>query len=283
MVSPTRRELGPMNSGMITPAARMKTAVIAPSAISMIQKQRGGEPEGLAASPCCRSSVKTGTNAADSAALANRLRDEVRDLEGERERRVAGVVPKKRAATISRTGPRSARSPSRSRRSPCCARHGRLRAARRPRAATGVEALKAAIVRRRAVPTAVLAMANIASQKKRILRAERERLENRRHTSAIKTYFRRLEAAVAEGDAEQVADRAPHADLEDRQGGQDRRAAPQHRRPQEVSRGADRARRARVLEPDSMAHALVAASVATVIAATHPHRHGAIIGLIRCW
>ena len=30
-------------------------------------------------------------------------------------------------------------------------------------------------------------MANIASQKKRILRAERERLENRRHTSAIKT------------------------------------------------------------------------------------------------
>ncbi len=37
-------------------------------------------------------------------------------------------------------------------------------------------------------------MANIASQKKRILRAERERLENRRHTSAVKTYFRRLEA-----------------------------------------------------------------------------------------
>ena len=39
-------------------------------------------------------------------------------------------------------------------------------------------------------------MANIASQKKRILRAERERLENRRYTSAIKTYFRRLQAAV---------------------------------------------------------------------------------------
>jgi len=47
-------------------------------------------------------------------------------------------------------------------------------------------------------------MANIASQKKRILRAERERLENRRHTSAIKTYFRRLETAVGEGDAEQI-------------------------------------------------------------------------------
>jgi small subunit ribosomal protein S20 len=43
-------------------------------------------------------------------------------------------------------------------------------------------------------------MANIHSQKKRILRAEREQLENRRYTSAIKTYFRRLERAVAEGD-----------------------------------------------------------------------------------
>jgi len=40
-------------------------------------------------------------------------------------------------------------------------------------------------------------MANIHSQKKRILRAERERLENRRYTSTIKTYFRRLEAAAA--------------------------------------------------------------------------------------
>jgi small subunit ribosomal protein S20 len=48
-------------------------------------------------------------------------------------------------------------------------------------------------------------MANIHSQKKRILRAERERLENRRYTSTIKTYFRRLERAVAEG-ADDVAD-----------------------------------------------------------------------------
>jgi small subunit ribosomal protein S20 len=45
-------------------------------------------------------------------------------------------------------------------------------------------------------------MANIASQKKRILRSERERLENREYTSAIKTYFRRLEAAVAEKDGD---------------------------------------------------------------------------------
>jgi small subunit ribosomal protein S20 len=43
-------------------------------------------------------------------------------------------------------------------------------------------------------------MANIHSQKKRILRAERERLENRRYTSKVKTYFHRLETAVAGGD-----------------------------------------------------------------------------------
>ena len=47
-------------------------------------------------------------------------------------------------------------------------------------------------------------MANIHSQKKRILRAERERLENRRYTSAVKTYFRRLERAVAEGESEAI-------------------------------------------------------------------------------
>jgi len=44
-------------------------------------------------------------------------------------------------------------------------------------------------------------MANIHSQKKRILRSERERLENRNYTSAIKTYFRHLEAAVKSGDS----------------------------------------------------------------------------------
>jgi small subunit ribosomal protein S20 len=48
-------------------------------------------------------------------------------------------------------------------------------------------------------------MANIASQKKRILRTERERLENRRYTSAIKTAHRQLEAAVKAGDADETA------------------------------------------------------------------------------
>ena len=54
-------------------------------------------------------------------------------------------------------------------------------------------------------------MANIASQEKRIQRSLRERLENRRYTSAIKTYFRRLETAVSEGDAERAD--AEHREL----------------------------------------------------------------------
>ena len=48
-------------------------------------------------------------------------------------------------------------------------------------------------------------MANIASQKKRILRTERERTENRLLTSSVKTHFRRLESAVESGDAETIA------------------------------------------------------------------------------
>jgi small subunit ribosomal protein S20 len=47
-------------------------------------------------------------------------------------------------------------------------------------------------------------MANIASQKKRILRSERERTENRLLTSTVKTYFRRLESAVEAGDADAI-------------------------------------------------------------------------------
>jgi small subunit ribosomal protein S20 len=54
-------------------------------------------------------------------------------------------------------------------------------------------------------------MANIASQKKRILRSERERTENRLLTSTVKTHFRRLESAIESGDAETIA--AEHKDL----------------------------------------------------------------------
>jgi small subunit ribosomal protein S20 len=54
-------------------------------------------------------------------------------------------------------------------------------------------------------------MANIHSQKKRILRTERERLENRRYTSAIKTHFRSLQAHAEGGDT--AAADATHREL----------------------------------------------------------------------
>ncbi|TMK40583.1 MAG: 30S ribosomal protein S20 [Actinobacteria bacterium] len=43
-------------------------------------------------------------------------------------------------------------------------------------------------------------MANIHSQIKRIQRSERERQENLRYKSRVKTYFHRLERAAASGD-----------------------------------------------------------------------------------
>ena len=64
-----------------------------------------------------------------------------------------------------------------------------------------------AIVGRRPKPDALgsaLGMANIASQKKRILRTAREHAENRRLVGAVKTHFHRLERAVSENDSSAV-------------------------------------------------------------------------------
>jgi len=54
-------------------------------------------------------------------------------------------------------------------------------------------------------------MANIKQQKKRVRIQARQRLENLRYRSTIKTLTKRLEAAVAERDAERVA--AEHREL----------------------------------------------------------------------
>ncbi len=45
-------------------------------------------------------------------------------------------------------------------------------------------------------------MANSPSQTKRIARTARERLENKRLTSAVKTQFKTLEEAIGSGSAE---------------------------------------------------------------------------------
>lgn len=48
-------------------------------------------------------------------------------------------------------------------------------------------------------------MANIKQQKKRVRTQARQRVENLRYRSTIKTLTKRLEAAAAGGDAEQLA------------------------------------------------------------------------------
>jgi small subunit ribosomal protein S20 len=52
---------------------------------------------------------------------------------------------------------------------------------------------------------------NIKQQKKRVRIAAEERLENLRFASTVKTFTRRLRAAVADGDSEQIA--AEHREL----------------------------------------------------------------------
>jgi small subunit ribosomal protein S20 len=54
-------------------------------------------------------------------------------------------------------------------------------------------------------------MPNIKQQKKRVRTAAQERLENLRYRSTAKTLAKRLEAAVKEGDKDQVA--AQHREL----------------------------------------------------------------------
>jgi len=54
-------------------------------------------------------------------------------------------------------------------------------------------------------------MANIKQQKKRVGIQERQRMENLRYRSTIKTLTKRLEAAVADADAERVS--AEHHEL----------------------------------------------------------------------
>ena len=48
-------------------------------------------------------------------------------------------------------------------------------------------------------------MANIKQQKKRVVTASRQRLENLRYRSTIKTLSKRLERAAEDGDADLVA------------------------------------------------------------------------------
>ena len=55
-------------------------------------------------------------------------------------------------------------------------------------------------------------MPNIKQQKKRVRSAARERLENLRYRSTVKTLTRRLQGAVDDGDADRV--RTAHLELQ---------------------------------------------------------------------
>ena len=54
-------------------------------------------------------------------------------------------------------------------------------------------------------------MPNIRQQAKRVRSAERERLENLRYRSTVKTLTKRLEAAAGQGEADAIA--AEHLEL----------------------------------------------------------------------
>ena len=71
--------------------------------------------------------------------------------------------------------------------------------------------LGALLPSRRPQLRALSRMPNIKQQEKRVRSAARQRLENLRYRSTIKTLTRRLEAAVADGDADKAA--AEHGEL----------------------------------------------------------------------
>ena len=81
-------------------------------------------------------------------------------------------------------------------------------------------------------------MPNIRQQKKRVRIAARERVENLRYRSGVKTLTKRLENAVVDGDAETIAaEQLQLMRMIDK-----RRAAQEHGRAEEGAGGADRRR-----------------------------------------
>ena len=78
-------------------------------------------------------------------------------------------------------------------------------------------------------------MPNIQQQKKRVLIASRQRGENLRYRSTIKTLDKRLEAAVAAGDADAIAtEHLALVRMVDKAASK-RRDPQEHGRPQEVA------------------------------------------------
>ncbi len=208
----------PVNSGTMKLATPNHSSVSAPSATRMTQNSVDATWKASRLRPFWMRSVNTGTNAADSAACENRLLNRFGTCEARVNADIAAVVPKNAAPTTSRPSPARRESAVATakiavltaiRRRAEAAPSARTRLPRCPKAEAGVRSRRwsrwtpvgYSTDGRGSLPAAFgLLMANIHSQKKRIERAARERLENRRYTSRVKTYFRRLEAAAAAGD-----------------------------------------------------------------------------------
>ena len=178
-------------------ANRMKSAVTAAEHQADQEEEARRDAEGLLALPLLEQLAEHRHERALERRVGEQRAHEVRHLEGDRERRHRG-----RDAEVVRRDdladqPEQARQAGREDEEGGVAREaarvpGAVRVRRSPRSGARY--------------TRVGSMANIASQEKRIHRAERERLENRRRTSQVKTWFRRLETAVGEGDAARADD-----------------------------------------------------------------------------
>ena len=92
-------------------------------------------------------------------------------------------------------------------------------------------------------------MPNIKQQEKRVRQATRQRQENLRWRSTAKTLMRRLNEAVADGDAQETDGAPPRARPVARPGCGERRAPPEHRRSTQVAGGEARRRRSGEVSP----------------------------------
>ncbi len=228
------------NSGISQGATRMKSAERPPRITAASQRTTLATRHASGSLPSSRSWTNTGTNAAEIALSATRLRTRFGTLNAIRNAPRAGLAPKKRAATISRTTPAT-------RDTAVAAPNTAVDAARRLCSLIGAGVYRPAAMllrpRRQAgicVSIRREPVANSKQQAKRVRTAARQRLENLRYRTQIKTLFRRLSEAVEAGDSEQVDVAAPAAGRPGRQGGGPAGDPSQRGRASQVAGGPDR-------------------------------------------
>src|SRR6185437_5701016 len=236
--------LGPVNRGMITPAANTKKAVSAPSTIRMIQNRVEARRKASRFLPCCRRSVNTGTKAADRAAFANRLLTRFGTWKASVKADAAPVVPKKLAATTSRARPTTREMPV------AIEKIAVLRATLPERGGSGGSSCSPALTDTGRYSTALRGAPRQAARVASVLSHGQHRIPKEAHpplraraSGEPRIHLGDQDLLPSPGSARQGKrrrghrGRAPSPRTHDRQGRQARRPAPQHRRAQEVPRG----------------------------------------------